>query len=457
MYPDLFVSNKPASFDSSGSRFILYNSAGDVQIYNNGLFTTGSYWLEETIVGHKADPQYALFSPDNTYLAVSYDDNSVCIFDTNPGIESTFAKDICGYTTDMFNSEGTKVISNKESGKYSLWDISNGTKEHEFEIEAGYTGIAVFSPDGGKIAGSYNDDNILVWDSVTYNEIAAFTGTGSNATCIFFNSDASLLAVGSESGSVNVWATGTKELLWTFENENGAVFDIAFSPDGSQLATSTGNHSDEIPGSADIWSLDTGQLLNKVLYASDGSGLDMDNDTFEFFTFKPQNVEYSPDGTMLICFSTTDATMHVIDTTTFAEHISLKGVSSFKGAVFSPDGLTISTLGLNNIIEIWDAVTGTMLMELGNSGNTGYVIRYSHDGRWLMVACFDGIHIYDVKTGQELFLLEQSEWYTDGTFSFDDQRILLSTYGKKAYVWDLITSTNELIRNAREYLEFCGY
>ncbi|MBN1622872.1 MAG: TIR domain-containing protein [Clostridia bacterium] len=456
MMPDLFVSNKPASFSSNGNKLVIYSSSGEIQIFSNEIFT-GSYWKERTVDGHKAGPQYAVFSPDDSFLAVSYDDNSVCIFDTHPGVECTFSEDICGYTTDIFNPDGTRILSNKEAGKLSVWNASSGGPEHEFQTEDGYTSVAVFSPDGRKIAGSYNDDKVMLWDADTYMEIAAFTGHGSKVTCLFFNHDSSLLAVGSENGSVRVWDTVARELLWIFENDSGAIFDMAFSPDGSQLATSSGVSSGYSPGSADIWSLITGERLKNLVYNSDGSGLTMDDNTFELFTFKPQNVEYSPDGTRLICFSTTDATIHIIDTTAFSEHLSLKNVSSFKGAAFSPDGLNIATLGLNNSIEIWDAGTGGQLMDFGNSGTTGYVLRYSHDGRWLMAVYFDGIHIYDVKTGQELFFLEQSEWYSDGMFSSDDQRILISTYGKKAYVWDLITSTNELIRNAREYLEFCGY
>ncbi|MFO7612541.1 MAG: hypothetical protein R6W99_08695, partial [Clostridia bacterium] len=455
LFPDLFVSNKPVSFSSNGNKFVIYSS-GEIQIYSNEIFT-GSYWKERTVNGHASGPQYAVFSPDDVFLAVSYDDNSVCIFDTHPGIECTFSEDICGYTTDIFSLDGTGILSTKVAGKLSVWDVSSVEPEHVYAIEDGYTGIAVFSRDGRKIAGSYNDDKVMIWDADTHTEIAAFTGHDSRVTCLFFNQDAGLLAVGSENGNVRVWDTVTKEPLWIFENDSGAIFDMAFSPDGSQLATSSGVSSGYSPGSANIWSLITGEGLKNLVYNSDGSGLTMDDNTFELFTFKPQNVEYSPDGTKLICFSTTDATIHIIDTAAFTEHVSLKNVSSFKGAVFSPDGLNIATLGLNNSIEIWDAETGKQLMDFGNSGTTGYVLRYSHDGRWLMAVYFDGIHIYDAKTGQELFFLEQNKWYTDGLFSSDDQRILLSTYGKRAYVWDLITSTNELIRNAREYLEFCGY
>jgi len=195
----------------------------------------------------------------------------------------------------------------------------------------------------------------------------------------------------------------------------------------------------------------------ELRYDSDGSGLNMDDNTFELFTFNPQNVEYDPGGTKLICFSTTDATVHVIDTKNFDECLSIRSTSSFKGALFSPDGLHITTLGINNFIGIWDAVTGIQVADFGSSGNSGYVLRYSHDGKWIMAVYFDGVHIYDSKTGEELIVLERFGWYTDGAFSSDDQRILLSTYGQRAYAWDIINSSYDLIKSAREYLELCGY
>lgn len=427
-----------------------------MQIYSSDLKEFG-YSSTRTVDGPKATPQYALFSPDEGLLAVSYDDNSVCIYETNPGIEAIFSEDICGYTQDIFNSEGIKVISNKEAGKLIIWDISLGVPVHEFPLEDKYDSLAVFSPDGRKIAGSYNDDKILLWDAETYMEIAVFGGHESRVTSLLFNQNAELLAAGSENGSVRVWNTITGKLLWKFENVNGSIFDMAFNPDGTQLATSSGDLSDETNGSADIWCLSTGKHLMALQYNSDGNGLNMDLNTLDLFTFKPQNVEYNTNGSKLICFSTTDTTIHIVDSATFTECLSIRSTSGFKGAVFSPDGLNIATLRINNLIEVWDAETGKQLIDFGSPGNTGYVIRYSHDGRWIMAVYFDGIHIYDLKTGNELIFLEQYEWYSDGIFSLDDQRVLLSTYGQSVYAWDLIISPNELVRNARQYLELCGY
>ncbi|MDP3386342.1 MAG: TIR domain-containing protein [Eubacteriales bacterium] len=454
--PDLFASDKAVSFNSNGNLFVLYSSNDTVQIYS--IDGTGFGYSSTRIVdGPKAKPQYALYSPDDAFLAVSYDDNSVCIYETHPGTDNIFSENICGYTQDIFNSEGTKAISNKEDGKLIIWDITLGVAAHEFPVEDQYNSLGAFSPDGRKIAGSYNDNKILLWDAETYMEMAVFSGHESQVTSLVFNHNAELLAAGSENGSVRVWNTITGKLLWKFENVNGSIFDMAFNPDGTQLATSSGDLSDETNGSADIWCLSTGKHLMALQYNSDGNGLNMDLNTLDLFTFKPQNVEYNTSGSKLICFSTTDTTVHIVDTATFTECLSIGSTTGFKGAVFSPDGLNIATLGINNFIEVLDAETGKRLMDFGSPGNTGYVIRYSHDGRWIMAVYFDGTHIYDVKTGNELIVLEQYEWYSDGGFSLDDQRVFLSTYGQRAYAWDLIISPHELARNAREYLELCGY
>ena len=454
--PDLFVSSKAVTFNQDGSKAVIYSAAGDVQIYSREDYGFG-YLFIRTVDGHKANPQYALFSPDESYLAVSYDDNSVCIYDTRSDNEHIFSEDICGYSTNIFNHEGNRIISDKEKGKLTVWDVNSAAPVYELIVEEGYASLAVFSPDGRLIAGSYNDDRIMLWDARTGTETKVFTGHESRAACLVFSHDGGLMAAGSEKGDIKVWNTATGKSVWGFKKDSGTVIDMEFSPDGSQLAASFADYGGDSPGSADIWSMLTGELLKTVVYDTDGSGLDINYTTLELFPFRPQNVEYNKDGTRLLCFSTTDATIHIIDTGTSEEYLSIKSVSGFKGAVFSPDGLNIATLGLNDYIEIRDADTGQQVIDFGSPGNTGYIIRYSHDGRWIMAAYFDGIHIYDVNTGKELFVMEQYEWYTDGVFSPDGGRILLSTYGGRAYVWELITSASELIKEAGKYLESCGY
>jgi tetratricopeptide (TPR) repeat protein len=114
-------------------------------------------------------------------------------------------------------------------------------------------------------------------------------------------------------------------------------------------------------------------------------------------------VSFSPDGTRIVTGSE-DNTANVWDARTGTALIELKGHRHWVGSVsFSPDGTRIITGSWDSTAKVWDARTGTALIEL--KGHTGEVssVSFSRDGTRIVTGSRDQTaKIWDARPGKEL-------------------------------------------------------
>src|SRR5262249_35417869 len=168
-----------------------------------------------------------------------------------------------------------------------------------------------------------------------------------------------------------------------------AVNSVAFSPEGSRLASGSGDHT------VKVWDAQTGQ---------------------ELFTIKGQGgsvygVAFSPDGQRLA--SSVDGTVKLWDAQNGQEAIALRGHKrGIRSVAFSPDGQRLASGALDSTAKVWNAQTGQALYSLEGFCFVNSVA-FSPDGRRLACArgfypfpkkqlFDDGVKIWDAQTGQEL-------------------------------------------------------
>jgi WD40 repeat protein len=212
--------------------------------------------------------------------------------------------------------------------------------------------------------------------------------------------------------------------LLTLKGHGSPVTGIAFSPDGTRLASMSGDRlNPNEPGEVKVWNAQTGQ---ETLSLQGPAGA-------------VEDVSWSPDGTRLASASH-DRTVKVWDAQTGKEARSLRGHSgAVHGVAWSPDGTRLASASgyeddqgeFNGEVKVWDPQTGEEALKL--QGLTGYVngVSWSPDGTRLASACEDcRVKCWDTRTGQELLTLQgHASCVKCVAFSPDGSRLASSSEG----------------------------
>jgi WD40 repeat protein len=153
-------------------------------------------------------------------------------------------------------------------------------------------------------------------------------------------------------------------------------------------------------------------------------------------------VGISPDGSRIVSVDG-DGSATVWETATGRPVHVLRGAPGrARGAVYSPDGRSIATLG-HGIVTLWDAVTGRRNLDLkAQSDVHGRVgmrrIAFSPDGARMASACDDGTAIvFDVFSGRETLVLRGHTGYvSDVAFSPGGDRLATTSLDRTVKLWD---------------------
>jgi eukaryotic-like serine/threonine-protein kinase len=126
---------------------------------------------------------------------------------------------------------------------------------------------------------------------------------------------------------------------------------------------------------------------------------------------------------------------------------------------FSPDGERILTGGgdamqrQGNEAKVWDARTGTLLLDLtqphpegGWASGARVSLAFSPDGKRVVVAgartmtsLGQGVTVRDARTGAALLELKENGNVRSMAFGLDGTRIATGSYNKAATIWDAET------------------
>jgi WD40 repeat protein len=143
-----------------------------------------------------------------------------------------------------------------------------------------------------------------------------------------------------------------------------------------------------------------------------------------------------------------DNTIKVLDSKSGQIRLTLPGLSNqvHQGLAFSPDGKRLATSGGDQLVHVWDLVTGKEVLILaGHMAPVDRVI-FSPDGTRIATIAHDGeARVWDAKSGQKLFSLQafvantiQAGNPVGIAFSPDSSR-LATAGGVHIKIWDTHT------------------
>jgi WD40 repeat protein/serine/threonine protein kinase len=251
------------------------------------------------------------------------------------------------------------------------------------------------------------------WHLRTHRELLTLKAPTKGVSSVCFSPDGTRLASASGDQTVKVWDRTSGQELLTLKGHTHAVYGVCFSPDGTRLASASGDQT------VKVWDSTSGQELF----------------TFKGHTSPVTAVCFSPDGTRLASASD-DHIVKLWSSTNGQELLTLKGHTGRVGRVaFSPDGKRLASAG--ETVKVWDSHSGRQLLSLKVSTNFVSGVCFSPDGTRLASACYKTVMVWDSGSGQELLTLNgHSRPVQALCFSPEGARLASASLDKTVKVWD---------------------
>jgi WD40 repeat protein len=205
----------------------------------------------------------------------------------------------------------------------------------------------------------------------------------------------------------------------TLAGHTEPLSDVAYSPDGTRLATSSGDRTIK------VWDASSGELLFTIA----GQRV-------------MQDVAYSPDGTRLAS-ADADGRARIWDAVSGTPVLTLTGHSdALWGVAYNPAGTRVATASSDRTVRVWDAISGTAVLTLTGHSDQVHGVAFGPEGALLATASNDGTaRVWDALSGQELYVLEGHTGKVSAVaFSPDGKYLATASAGDgTAKVWDLAT------------------
>jgi hypothetical protein len=297
-------------------------------------------------------------SPDGKLLAVAGFDKLIHLFDMKTGQETNALEGHTGRVTCVaFSPDGKTLASGSDDNSIRLWDLVAGkslrskARAHGRGTHGTGTTTIGFFPDGKSIFSTGYDPLIRVWEVETLKELRQMRGH-SDCTCANLSPDGKVLASASQDRTAKLWDAetgkelGRLEIRPALEAQSPHLGYPLFSPDGRRLFAGGGD------GRVRSWSLPDRKPTEgwKVHGGFVGA------------------IDISSDGSLLVT-----------------------------GGMHPLGGLGIPDQTWDNAIRLWDAATGSLLLELGGHTMTTCRTRFSADGTRLATGSWDGsIQVWDL-------------------------------------------------------------
>jgi WD40 repeat protein/ribosomal protein L40E len=255
-------------------------------------------------------------------------------------------------------------------------------------------------------------------NSGAWRELQVLEGHTGYVYSVAYSPDGSRIASGSGDKAIKIWDAESGRELQVLEGHTDNVISVAYSPDGSRIASGSGNKTIK------IWDVESG-----------GELLTLKRHTDSVFS-----VAYSPDGLRIASASNGlfDNSVKIWDAESGQKLETLKGHKEWVSSVaYSPNGRRIAAGSDDHTVRIWDTESGQELLTLRHTNNVKSVA-YSPDGRRIAAGLYHGgVNIWDAESGRKLQTLKgHTYWVSSVAYSPDGRRIASGSDDNTIKIWD---------------------
>ncbi|MBW6472324.1 MAG: hypothetical protein K0B14_04295 [Anaerolineaceae bacterium] len=399
-----------------------------------------------SLVGHAGYVMNVDWSPDGLYIATAGDDDTARIWDATTGVE---LHNLSGHTNWVWSvdwsPDGNKLATASEDGTVRIWDALTGVELSDIRL-ANPVWQAAWSPDGLNLATTSASGLAQVWNVSSGKQIFSLQGITEEQFDIAWSPDGkSLVTTGGKAASVRIWNALPHHL--TLPDGPGQAWWVSWSPNGSRIAVVYSFERTVI-----IWDSWTGEKILTITGHTNEAQI--------------EDAWWSPDGSKIVTTGWGNLAK-IWDANTGEElltytghlgepEIKFAGQTALSGGGWSPDGSKILTSGYS--IQVWDANTGKQLTKLIPTTDLYIYARWSPDGK-RVASCAppEVLQIWDATTGTAMLggyvhntadndfgdAIDNCmgvEWSPDGKHI-----LTTNVYGSRATIWDAETGHKILI------------
>lgn len=416
------------SFNPTGT--VLIGAGSDNMLY---VWNVSSGKLKFSMKGHAQRIVDLQFSPTNSnLLASSSDDGTVRLWNieqskavkTLNGFQDKIEKIIFspdGFALKVFTDSVVQIFDTVSWKKLSSekYVDTDSLLLQELRSKGGYIEFVdgfAYSPDGQTLAvGSFASSPVLLWDIAT-KQIRATLET--KASRLIYSHKGLLLASTDDDGNISVWDTSNYAQLK--KTKISPVDSIVFSPDDLNIAVSS-------EGKILIWNIQQDKIVQTI---------NTDSEKAILLTYAPNgDVIYAVDESSFLVRAWNTSTKKIVlgfappDNPDYRQAVNLSNdvLAIFKQTDFQ-----------NNVIELWDIVSGEKIQEFKNVNDYMYPrLAYNPDRKVVAISYFYGITFYCSNTGKPIYVYDKEVSWVKFSFSPDGGYLAIGDSSGNIRLWDV--------------------
>jgi eukaryotic-like serine/threonine-protein kinase len=396
-----------------------------------------------------------LFSMDGETLALEDKEHNIALMNVANGERKLLGKNSGRQRLVGFVSNSAAIVTLNSKSNLNIWDLKSGELKDSIFVGAGEKSLAVLSRDEKKAAIYGSDESLCIWDLKTKSKVNCHMRHLKSVFTNSFSPDGGKIAIGGADCSIRIFDTNQGNEKHWFKGLDSWAMSVAFSPDGKYLAA--GLASDQIIA----WNAEDYREISRILEKSVGARSvffdkegknilvkSLDSLTRWNFTSGETSTSKFKENT----FSQTTLGSRVVISSVASGRYKIKSLvhntetiiePSKKAAIvladFSPDGTVLATVNENELIQVWEADSGTRLVEYSGPQDDIMTIVFSPNGKLLLAGDKAGSinlwGVHEVKSG--LSWKAHDNWVFSISVSPDNT--LLSTVSMDGTVklWEL--------------------